>query len=186
MVTSRKDGILVMELDNGYNIAINGTIEKRKGIICKEFGSSCELVAFDMEHLLNQAMFSMADGLKNHGSKVQSVQEKDDFYDTDCPKDSEIKERSTALEMMIRANTKVKMSQIVELFKEFVNAGLIICDCQIPMTSIIWDSIKMNDKLKIIFGYISFFVNPLQRLETMSIETDKKSLQGQVKDKGML
>jgi hypothetical protein len=157
-----------MRTDTPYKMAIDGQANQdRSFICCKEFGYKTENAAFDLEQLFTVAMFDMAQNRK--ASSDNAKVEKDDFFNKDCPTDKEIQERAMGLEMMIKSSAKVKISQLLEIFSEFLDAGLIQVEGGQVMTEIIWQSVKPSDKLKILFWYCAFFVNPLRRLETMSI-----------------
>jgi hypothetical protein len=177
--TSRKDGILIIKTDKPYKMAVNGRLEERSVIICNDINSSAELAAFNLEQLLDIPIFET-------GRKQKEVPsgelEEDDFFDKDCPSDKEIQERASGLEFMIRNCKEVKMSEIIIEFNGILRSGVIKLDGGSPMTKPVWDTMHRNDKLKIIFWYSAFFVNPLQRLYAISPKKETKSEQGETLD----
>jgi hypothetical protein len=180
--TSRKDGILIIKTDKPYRMAVNGRLEERNTIICNDINSSAELAAFNLEQLMDVALFET--GRKQDNSN-QSPLEADDFFDKDCPTDEEIKDKATALEFLVRASKDVKISEIIQEFKGILNSGVIKCDGGASMMPVIWDTVDRNDKVKIVFWYSAFFVNPLQRLYAINPEMAKKSERGEMLDSEM-
>ena len=182
MKTSRKDGVLVLKTAKPYRMAINGNIEQRNTIIAYDINNQAESAAFDLEQYFDAAIFDMAD--MKSGSSQSTKEENDDFFEKDCPTDKEIDKKAAALEIIIRTNKSVLLSKILETFNEIILAGLIKVDGGINMTPTIWSSIHRDDKIKIIFWYAAFFVNPLQRLSLISAIMDGNSAQGQTKNSG--
>lgn len=174
--TSRKDGILTFNTDRPYKIAIDGNQEDRNEIICHDVNAKCENAALDMEQLITTALQSIPQN-KSKATKAQLLadEKKDkDFFGTDSPSEKQIEDNAKGLEMMVQMTDAVKMSDMVELFFQFIGAGVICCAGDIKITEPIWDSIHRNDKKKIMFRYCSFFVNPLEQLVNMAQSMDSQ------------
>jgi hypothetical protein len=183
MKTSRKDGILVLKTDKPYKMAVNGTLEQRNIILCYDINNNAESAAFDLEQYFDVAIFDMAEKQVDRKQMSDEELEKDDFFKKDSPTDKEIAEKALGLEMLLRSNKAILISKILETFNEIIKAGLIKADGGTVMTPTIWQSIHRDDKLKIVFWYAAFFVNPLQRLLAISVKMGNKSEQGQIKNK---
>jgi hypothetical protein len=183
MKTSRKDGILVLKIDKPYKMAVNGTLEQRNIILCYDINNNAESAAFDLEQYFDVAIFDMAEKQVDRKQMSDEELEKDDFFKKDSPTDKEIAEKALGLEMLLRSNKAILISKILETFNEIIKAGLIKADGGTVMTPTIWQSIHRDDKLKIVFWYAAFFVNPLQRLLAISVKMGNKSEQGQIKNK---
>lgn len=180
MRTSRKDGVLVLKTEKPYTMAVNGSFEQRNTIICKDISNQAESAAFDLEQYFDAAIFEMAE--KNTGRKTSKKQNDDDFFDIDCPSDQEIAERAAGLEMIIRSNRSVLLSKLLETFNEIIQAGLVCIDGGDPITAPVWSTVHRDDKLKIVFWYATFFVNPLQRLSLIGAIMDNSIEQGETKN----
>jgi hypothetical protein len=183
MKTSRKDGILVLKTDKPYKMAVNGTLEQRNIILCYDINNNAESAAFDLEQYFDVAIFDMAEKQVDRKQMSDEELEKDDFFKKDSPTDKEIAEKALGLEMLLRSNKAILISKILETFNEIIKVGLIKADGGTVMTPTIWQSIHRDDKLKIVFWYAAFFVNPLQRLLAISVKMGNKSEQGQIKNK---
>lgn len=170
MKTSRTEGILVFETEKPYKIAINGEQQDRKEIVCHDVNGKCENAALDMEQLITTALQSIPQGKSKATKKQLLADEKKDkeFFGTDSPSEKQINDNAQGLEMMIQMTDAVKMSDLMELFVEFVGAGVVCCAGDLKITKPIWESIHRNDKKRIMFRYCSFFVNPLEQLVNMA------------------
>jgi hypothetical protein len=184
--TSRKDGILVLKTDKPYKMAINGKLEQRNIILCFDINNQAESAAFDLEQYFDVAIFDMAEKQINKSTPARDDDKKeDDFFKKDSPSNKEIEEKALGIEMLLRSNKAILISKILETFNEIIQAGLIKADGGITMTSPIWQTIHRDDKLKIVFWYAAFFVNPLQRLSAINASLGIKSEQGEIKNKEM-
>ena len=182
MKTSRKDGILVLKTDKPYKIAINGTLEQRNIILCYDINNKAESAAYDLEQYFDVAIFDLAaKQIEKNISKDEDNE--DDFFKKDSPSNKEIAERALGLEMIIRSNKTILISKILESFNEIIQSGIIKADGGITMTPSIWETVYRDDKLKIVFWYVTFFVNPLQRLLAINTFMEIKSEQGEIKNK---
>ena len=182
MKTSRKDGILVLKTDKPYKIAINGTLEQRNIILCYDINNKAESAAYDLEQYFDVAIFDLA--AKQIEKKISKDEDnEDDFFKKDSPSNKEIAERALGLEMIIRSNKTILISKILESFNEIIQSGIIKADGGITMTPSIWETVYRDDKLKIVFWYVTFFVNPLQRLLAINTFMEIKSEQGEIKNK---
>ena len=180
--TSRKDGILVLKTDKPYKIAINGTLEQRNIILCYDINNKAESAAYDLEQYFDVAIFDLA--AKQIEKKISKDEDnEDDFFKKDSPSNKEIAERALGLEMIIRSNKTILISKILESFNEIIQSGIIKADSGITMTPSIWETVYRDDKLKIVFWYVTFFVNPLQRLLAINTFMEIKSEQGEIKNK---
>lgn len=173
MKTSRIEGILVFDTTKPYNMAIDGNLEDRNQIICHDVNSKCENAAFDIEQLLTVGLMEMsasktAEKMSEKGGTAEKELETEDFFKKECPTDKEIDEIAMLLKTAFSMSKEIKMSEIIEAFNAFRKAGVICAAGDIKMTDIIWNTVSRQDKLKIIFRYCSFFVNPLEALQTMA------------------
>lgn len=181
MNTSRIDGILVLKLTGTYQQAIAGTLEKKNTVWLKEFGYKEESIAFDIDQLVSSAIFNMPK--KNfEGTQADQNDDTSKFFDDNSPTDQEVSDMADMLEMIVKMNTSMKVSELLWEFEKLVDAGLIQSDDGTKFNKLMWKDLKSNDRLRIMYSYISFFVNPLQRLEKMSTKTALK--QGQEAIKG--
>lgn len=171
MKTSRKDGILVFETLKPYKIAIDGNLEDRKEIILKDVNEGCENAAFDLEQMIMAASASIPQtgSIKADKKTVEKEdKETEDFFKNDSPSENLIEQQAFALESMISLSNGVKMSAIMEIFDDFISAGVVQCAGGIPMTSTIWKSVDRKDKKRIVFRYAAFFANPLESFLNMA------------------
>ena len=179
MITSRKDGILVLHTAKKYKMAGQGIITEQNEVVCKEITYPVEAIAFDIDQLFCNAMMAMAS--KTRPTAGDNVPEpvKDGYEDKDNPTESEIAEKAEELSLMFKMNDSSKMSELVGLFTGLVKAGFIEAFGAVKMTDkVIWPDIDRNDKLKIIFSYISFFIKPLASLEKSSTQITGSNMSG--------
>jgi hypothetical protein len=183
MTTSRRDGTLVLELDRPYKMASDaGQIIEARKIYCLEFNSKTENIAFDIEQMLDNAILNVAEkrpktaGANVTDSDVSLEQKKmDKYYKNNSPSHAEVRKDASMLLSMFMVNSEVKLSLLMNTFKELVSAGRIKAEGNVKINDLIWDSIDRRDKTRILFSYISFFDNPLQRQsETYMIEDESK------------
>lgn len=176
MKNSRTDGILVFDTVVPYKAAINGNLEERTKIICHDVDSKCEGAAFDLEQLISIALTALPEQQKKAPKKQIDSDEKkaEEFYKNDSPSDSDVLSQARALRMMVQMNNRVKMTEILEVFNEFIIAGVICWDGDHRMTAPIWQTISREDKLMIVFRYIAFFVNPLEALAAMQASMENQ------------
>ena len=146
-------------------------------IICTDVNSKCENAAFDMEQALTNAMQNVPQkNVKATKKQLAADEKKDqDYFEKDSPTLEEIDNHAFALEMAVKSNSSVKMSEILEIFMDFINAGVVRCVGDQKITTPIWDSISRRDKMKIVFRYCSFFVNPLEQLVNMASSMEEKA-----------
>lgn len=173
MVTNdRLQGILSFNIKNPYRVTVDGDFEERTEIICHEFNNkaSCN-TAFDLEQLLLSA-FKELESKDDERTKKQIMKEEKEeniFYENNSPSEKDISERADMLLLMFKMQTKVKMSELINLFEDIVAEKLLSTAGDVKMFSPVWDTIKPRDKFDIVFRYIVFFVNPLQSLQQMVI-----------------
>lgn len=174
MKTSRQEGILIIQTKKPYKIAISGQQDDRTEIICKEVNSKCEGAAMDLEQLLTTALGSV----ENKGSKATKKQmEKDekkdkDFFGSECPSDADIEEQANNLHLAVKMQRVVKISELMEVFGDFLATGRVCAVGDQKMTQVIWDTVSAQDKIRILFWYAAFFVNPLESLANMASSMD--------------
>ncbi len=178
MKTSRTDGILVIQTKKPYKIAINGQAEDRTEIICHDVTSKSEEAAVDLEQLLTAAMGSIEQRATTTSKKQMLADEKKgkDFFGNNSPSDADIEEQAQALEMMIKLNKSVKVSELMEVFREFLAAGTVCAAGDQQMYANIWETVDYRDKLRIMYWYAAFFVNPLESLLNMQSSTGSQGL----------
>lgn len=188
MKNSRKDGTLVVKCNKPYIMSVDGHGEERYIVICKEFNHHCEYIAMDLSQALQASIFAMPkrDNLKISDDDSQRQKEDEDkaekYYNNECPSVAEVEEDAALIEMMLSMNIEVKISYIAEKFVGLVLAGLIKMENGKSMPYQLFSQLHIKDKLKIMFCYISFFVNPLQNLVSLSTTLmDRKDMQGQTK-----
>ena len=170
MMTSRKDGILVLHTAKKYKMACQGVMTEQNEIVCKEITYPVESIAFDMDQLFCRAIMSMRSAAsETHNAEPETVV--DEYETKDSPTESEVSEHTKDLELMFKMNTGADMSTMVTLFTKLVNAGMVVAFGDTKMTDkSIWPDIAPNDKLKIMFAYISFFIKPLANLVASSTQ----------------
>lgn len=166
METSRKDGILILRTKVPYQMAVSGSISDVSEIICKEITYPVEGIAFDIEQIFYNAMINVAGKSKDFKSEGGKSNDDTGYDIKECPTDEEIEDNANQLEVLFKMNSAGKMSELVNLFEGIINAGLVMAEGMIPMSAKLppWTTISRQDKSKIIFKYISFFVKPLVAL----------------------
>jgi len=167
---SRRDGILDFDTNKPYKIAIAGEQQERTQIICHDVTSKTENAALDMLQLLTTAIQNVPQPETTPTKKQLDADERKDskFFDNESPSLKEIDEQALALQMAVQSNTVVKMSEIMDLFFDFVDSGAVNCAGDLKIYKPIWESIHRDDKIKIVFRYCAFFVNPLMQLVAMA------------------
>ena len=177
MKTSRLDGILVLQTDKPYEIAISGKMEQRNTIICRDINAKTENAACDLEQALMTAMMTLQGRETKEISKAQMAKDEKaekDFFKNDSPKMSDIDAQAQAIEMIVNmASGSVRKSQLKEMFYEIACERL-ACDGDLKLTQSVWDTISLKDKNKIMFRYCAFFVNPFEAVSDMASSTEKK------------
>ena len=169
MKTSRLEGILVMETKKPYKMAIDGNMEPRNEIILNDVNEACENAAYDLEQLLMAASVSIPQTNIKVDQKRSEAEDKEtqNFFSDDCPSEKAINNMALSLESMVSLSTGVKMSEIMEVFNDFVSAGVVKCAGGAKMEPNIWRTVDRKDKKRIVFRYASFFANPLESLQNM-------------------
>lgn len=178
MKNSRKDGILILNCHKPYKMAIDGQYVEKYRLLCKEHNSESEYAVMDLGQYLTVALMNMPQNEQIQTDKTTDEQEKKamKFYDNECPTMAEVEEQATLIEMMMLTNNQVTVSKLMQCFEGIVRSGLIFMEGNVQMPYQTWKQIHINDKLKIMYSYIAFFVNPLQRL--VSLSTRMGSLNG--------
>lgn len=168
MVTSRKEGMLVVLTAKPYKMAKSGVLSNANEVIMKEITYEAEGIAYDIQQLFANAMMDIALKSKNLNANAPKVPEaKDSFDDEESPSAAQVREKAEELKVMYQMNSASDLSKLVKVFTGFVNAGLIFAEGMIPMTEkAIWPTIDRNDRLDLIFSYIAFFVQPLASLSS--------------------
>lgn len=173
MKNSRNEGILVLNTKRPYKMANpEGELEERTEIICRDVNSKVENSAFDLEQKLMSAMSNLPERATGSVNKKQikiDQQKENDFFSSDSPTEKQVEEQAQALEMAVKFNTVVKISEIIDIFIDFINAGCVQTAGQHKMTKPIWESLSRHDKSRIVFMYCAFFVNPLEQLRNMEL-----------------
>lgn len=180
MKNSRKDGKMIVHCKKSYKMAVDGQQSEQNRVICKDITYEAEYIAFDLEQYLNVALFNMP--VREEFKKLPKTSDDDmkaeKFYKNECPSIKEVEEQANMFQIMISMNKEIQLSRIVETFEGIVRSKLIHMEGDIPMPYEIWKTLDRNDRIKIMFCYIAFFVNPLQRLQSLSTEMEKSQLQG--------
>lgn len=176
MKNSRTDGILVFDTVVPYKAAISGKLEERTKIICHDVTHKCESAAFELEQLVTVAMTGLPEQQKKGSKKQIDSEEKkaEKFYKNESPSDADVLAQARAIRMMVQMNNRIRVTEILEVFNEFIVAGVICWDGDQKMESPIWQTISREDKLMIVFRYIAFFVNPLESLANMQKSMDSQ------------
>ena len=174
MKNSRKDGMLLVDCKKAYKIAVNGEFVDGYRIVCKDINYQAENIAFDLEQMMLAALVNIKTG---NTTNQQADDSNDDFYDNEAPSMADVEKAASGLEIIVKMSTGIELSKLVEKFVELIHCGLIFCENNIKMTIPIWQTVNRNDKLKIVFSYISFFVNPLQSAALRTVK--QENLQGQ-------
>ncbi len=178
MRNSRKDGLLVVRTSKPYKIAKDGGYVDRNMVICKDITYKTENIAMDLEQLITSAIFESS----NATNQVENYDNSDEtrnnnFYDNESPSSREVEEVGNGLKMFMMMSKSIPISKVVDKFEELIKCGLIIADNKVDgqvMTIPIWEKIHRNEKLRIVFCYISFFVNPLQSVVKQTQEQEKQ------------
>jgi hypothetical protein len=167
---SRKDGILDFDTDRPYKMAIAGEQQPRNQIICHDVTSKTENAALDMLQLLTTAIQNAPQSNNKMTKKQLDEADKKDqgFFENESPSLEEIDEQAYGLRVIVQSSKVVKMSEIMDLFFEFVDKGAVMCAGDQKIYRPIWESIHREDKMKIVFRYCAFFVNPLMQLVAMA------------------
>jgi hypothetical protein len=181
---SRKSGVLVFKTNTPYKIPVNGEQQERNVLICHDIVYQVEGVAFDLEQYFNAAMFDVYDRkTKEADLNAKDDGKQSDFFAKESPSSEEIEEQAMSLEMIIRMNKSIKLSNIMETFEKIVEAGLIESDTGLRLNIYNYRDINRIDKLRLVLSYCAFFVNPLQRLSAMGSTMEKKQLSDQTTGK---
>jgi len=176
---SRKDGILVLKTLKPYKMAIDGQEVERNIIICHDITYQAENVAFDIEQYVKVAMMNIP--AKDTTSSEGDNSEVEEFYKNESPTEQEVESQAGMFETLISMNSVVEMSKIMKKFHELIAYRRIKAEGNTAMTEPIWKTVHRIDKVRILCSYIAFFVNPLQRLSEMYIDTVKNTMQGDSK-----
>jgi len=164
MRNDRKAGLMVIETKRPFKVSEGGQYVDKTKIVCKDIGvnEEAEYIAMDLQQLLMSAMFDMANNVDR--SHAQNTEEEDTgFYDNNSPSTKEVDEVGNGLMTMVNMSTKVKMSDFIRKFVDLIGFGLFEVDGKrLNMES--WGTIGLQDKQRIVFNYIAFFVNPLQNV----------------------
>lgn len=192
MKNSRKDGTLVVKINKPYTMSVDGQPVQEHVLICHEINQHCEYIAMDIEQYLKACVLNMSTRNNEQRQVVYDKQAKEDekkaknYYENECPSVAEVEENAAMLEMFVSMNTMIRVSQIMEKFVGFVNAGLIKMKNGKSLPYLYWNKLDMRDKLKIMYCYCSFFVNPLQNLAELSKRLEnQQDMQGTTGKTGM-
>lgn len=181
MKTSRKDGILVMYTKNPYKMAIDGRLQEKNTIICHDIDYENEGAAYDLQEALMAAFMDVSERNQSKNLKIEdktSDQENENFLNKESPTEKEIEVMGASMMMPILISKSVGLKNVIKIFESIALNGLVLCEGNIKMTSVIWKTINRQDRLKIAFGYMAFFVNPLQQLLIMSAgEENRKQIE---------
>jgi hypothetical protein len=187
MKNSRKDGTLVVKTNKPYIMSENGQGVERNIVICHESNHHTEYIAMDLDQALRASLCNMPARESISMSPADKEKQKEDeekankYYLNECPSVAEVEENSATVEMVLCMNTVIKVSEIAQKFVGLVNSGLIKMENGKSMPYEIWEKLDLQDKLKIMYCYISFFVNPLQKLAALSLRMGaSKDMQGQI------
>lgn len=179
MRNSRKEGLLVVET-KPYKVSKDGNYVDVKTVICKDITYDTEFVAMDFEQMFTTSMFNaptMQDqNQRNKTIANDSSKDVEDFHKKDCPSTKEVDEVGKGLKMFASMSRAVPLSEYVQKFEDLINAGLVYAgDINQQMTIPIWQGIHRDDKLKIVFNYMAFFVNPLQNAVEETKQQEKQT-----------
>lgn len=169
MNNSRSEGIFYIVTKKPYKIAINGELEERNNITCKDITAKCEMSAANVEQLLTAAMMNVPQKeiIATKKQILADEKEEQSYYDNDNPTDDQIKTNANMLKLMFNAQTSVKLQELMDEFLNIIFSKRVVCEGDIEITQPIWDTVDLQDKLSILFRYCSFFANPLQALVNM-------------------
>ena len=177
MTNNREQGVFSFDIKHPYKVSIDGTFEDRNGIICHEFDSKATAnTAADMEQMLLTAFSTITNKADSRTKKQIQKEEKEenDFYENNSPSDEDIKKRADELSLMFKMQRDVKMSELIDMFEDFIAGKLIRTDGDKIMYGNTWDGVHKDDRIDIMFRYIIFFVNPLRSLS----QTDTADSEG--------
>lgn len=181
---SRKDGVLYIECKHPFKIAVDGQEVERQKIIAHDITYNVEDVAFNLEQYLRVALLHMP-AIENatENKKIAAADDKkaEQFYNNESPSSTEIEEQANLIQMMMEMNKEVLISKMMQEFTQIIYYNLLKVEGNINMTMPIWTTLHRDDKAKVLFSYIAFFVNPLQKLQNQSILMEKQGLQGEMK-----
>lgn len=182
MQTSRKQGVFILHTNVPYKMAKGGGYENATEVICWEFTSDTDWIAFDLEQMFRIAMMDVQQRRKP--TKIEQLPGKEEKYeseltqydDAESPTEAEVDEQANILNLQFTMNATVKISELVEVWSNVIEGGLIELEGGgQKMIKTVWDTIHRDDKLRIVFGYISFFVKPFSKLEKMYLEMEKNT-----------
>jgi len=177
MITSRKQGILVLKTIKPYKMAKGGNYSDATEIICREYNSETDGIAFDIEQMFRIAMTDIQSRRKNKEPTTSDFDDElskiNSYEENDNPTLEEVEENASSLEIMFSMNKEIKVSELLALWLDLLDAGLIRIEGDLPMTHVTWNTIDPTDKLRIMYGYISFFVKPVYRLEKSYLAKEK-------------
>lgn len=180
MKNSRRDGILLVDCKKPYKMAIDGQQVDKHRVICRDITNNTEYIAFDLEHYLRLAMFEIPkreeESTQTQAQAAEEDSKAEKFYNNESPTMEEVQEQAHMLEMAVSMTKVIPLSKLMHTFEGLVNGGLIFMEGKIKMPRQIWNQIDRYDKLKIMFNYIAFFVNPLQKLVETSTKTENSSV----------
>jgi hypothetical protein len=171
MKNSRTDGLLVLELEGGYEVALDGQMERRTQVRCHDIDGASEASAYDIEQAIMSAIFDVQ-GRQPKNANAEAPEGIGDFYKTESPTAEEVAEEAANVEMIIKANRLVKASEFMALFNGVLQAKRIVTDSDAVIfpNSPIWKSLTRADKTKIVYSYCGFFANPLAQLSDTPTE----------------
>jgi beta-mannanase len=169
MNTSRINGTLVLHTDKPYKMAKSGINSDATEIICKEITYAVENVANDMEQMVLSAVTDWAiknrsiNGTSDSSGANEQMKANEDFNSNESPTEAQVNEQAKSLETTFKMQTGVKITELSIAFEQFINNHLILAEGGVEMSSKhpIWISIDRKDKLKIMFSYLCFFIQPL-------------------------
>lgn len=187
MINSRKDGTLIVKCQKPYHMAVNGQQTEKYIVICKDINIKAEYIAFDLEHYLRMSLNQIPkrDEIDSANTSEQAEQERktEEFYKNNSPSVQDVEEQATMIEMIVGMSTGVSLSKLVQTFVGLIGCDLILMEGNIPMPFLTWQQMHRDDKLKIMFCYIAFFVNPLQKLAQISMRMESsRAMQGQTQN----
>lgn len=177
MKNSRTDGLLVLDLDRGYEVALDGQMERRTQVLCYDIDGASEAASYDIEQAIMSAMFDIQ-GRQPQNANAEAPQGIGDFYKDEAPTAEEVAQEAANVEMIIKANRVVKASEFMALFNGVLQAKRIVTDSKAAIfpNSPIWKSLTRADKTKIVYSYCAFFVNPLAQLSDTPTEAAESTL----------
>lgn len=178
MKTSRVMGTLLFHTIKPFQIAKGGSFVDQNEIILKEINYETESVAYDIEQLFDTALMNTGRNRKiketdivNDSEYKREAEEAKAYYAKEEPTEEEIIKNARQLQGIFKMQSDAKMSELKDLFLGIVDGGLILINDGTNIISMtqksIWPTINKDDRLDIIFAYISFFVQPLKNLEKL-------------------